>query len=188
MIGNGEELTLTGESSAQLRNNVNCQVNTTDSLNTFSGREVTYSAGSGNFYVDAIIGRDESQLCITMALSDSSIALEGRRREAFEEGNYLLFEEVSPDVIKASGGLGISRCMGSIDGVISSWVIEEEVVIPPLHQTAVDGFKFEADGIGPIVELCSIEITADVENLELPTSEVSGGLTISGQLTIKATP
>jgi hypothetical protein len=65
---------LTGQSSAQLQNDVNCQVNTTTEGNTFAGVELIYSAGSGNSYVDAVIDRDNYLLCISQSVSEGNIS------------------------------------------------------------------------------------------------------------------
>ena len=98
---------LTGQSSAQLQNNVNCQVNTTSSGNTYVGEELTYSAGSGNYYVDAVIDKDNFLLCISQSVSEGNIAIGD---DDFDEQNYLTFS--NEDDIQASGLVSISGSSG----------------------------------------------------------------------------
>lgn len=180
-----DAFTLTGQSSAQLQNNVNCQIATTEDINTFAGVPFTYSAGSDNFYIDAVVDRDESLLCITDALSASNITTEGGTQ--FQEADSLTFSEgATANEIEAAGVLSIvERSPTEGPGIpLSAWNIEETVVMPPEDETAVDGFQanFVTNDIGG----CQIMVNADVENLRLPTSEVSGGLTIAGTLTVEA--
>ena len=54
VTGNGDFYELNGNTSAQLQNNVNCSVKTTASGNTFDGKELIYSTGSDNYYIDAL--------------------------------------------------------------------------------------------------------------------------------------
>ena len=59
-------------------------------------------------------------------------------------------------------------------------LVGEEVVVPPLMETAVEGFRFEAktDAFGG--SHCKVQIEADVEKLDSPTRETSGGFTTAG--------
>jgi len=185
LIGNGDNLTLTGQSSAQLRNNVNCEVATTDSLNTFAGREINYSAGSRNFYVDAVIDKDLNLLCITTSQSNARILVEGSPLAYTETNGLDLWLDPTTGQIAAKGDLSISTRRGRDTVVLSGWQLAEEVVIPPLNQTA-DGFEFTAwtDDLGE--SRCEVEIEGSVENLEFPTGEDVGGFTVFGKLTIEA--
>jgi hypothetical protein len=184
LSGNGDELTLTGQASAMLQNDVSCRVATTDDTNTFAGRAVNYASGSGNSYLDAIVDKDESLLCIKSFSSAGNIDLEGSKL-AYTEADSLLFAE-DEEGIKAEGSLTISSRKGKKVTVLSGWSLEEEVLIPPVGETALEGFELEAysDDLGEAV--CEVKIEADLENLVYPTSEIIGGLTISGKLTIEA--
>jgi hypothetical protein len=195
--GGEDALALTGQSSAQLQNNVNCQVATTDAGNSFGGLEVNYSSGSGNFYPDAIIDRDLYLLCISDAQSAGNITVQDSGDE-YEESNNLEFEE-EDGVIEADGTLLISARRGQGGGggrpagtALSEWDLDEEVIIPAVNQTAIEGFEFEAESADvpglPDDSVCEIEIEADIENLDFPITEDSGGLTITGKLEIYVEP
>ena len=101
--GAGDAYELTGQSSAMLKNNVNCQVNTTDDENTFDGQELNYSAGSGNYYPDAVIDKDDYLLCISSSLSAGNISLD---KQDFEETDSLSFDD-EDDAIETEGILSI---------------------------------------------------------------------------------
>jgi hypothetical protein len=176
---------LTGQSSAQLQNNVNCQVNTTASANSFDGQELTYSAGSGNYYVDAIIDKDDNMLCITNALSAGNIALGD---DDFNEQDSLMFED-EDDAIEAAGLLSILKSRGrgrnTVTELVSGWVVDEAVSIPDLGETAEEGFEMTATS-NDIASGCKIEIEGSVQNLVSYTVEgEEGGLTITGTLSVE---
>ncbi|MEA3277892.1 MAG: hypothetical protein U9Q81_21930 [Pseudomonadota bacterium] len=180
---NEEEFSLTGQSSAQQQNNVNCQVATTDAANSFDGVPFSYSAGRGNGYPDAIIDRDEHLLCITTSLSAGNITIEGPPRARLAERNRLTFSEDEVG-IGADGWLAIGLRKGQEELDISVWDMAEGIVMPPLDQVQEDGFALmaETDDLGG----CKIEVEAGVENLEFPTGEETGGLTIFGTLKVEA--
>jgi hypothetical protein len=184
MSGNGDDLTLTGQASAMLQNDVSCRVATTDDTNTFAGRAVNYAAGSGNSYLDAVIDKDQSLLCIKYAASAGNIDVEGSQL-AYTEANSLEFQ-VEDGEIKAEGPLTISVRKGQRDTVLSGWSLDEEVLIPPVGETALEGFELEAasDDLGEAA--CKVKIEAAVESLYYPTTETTGGLTISGKLKVEA--
>jgi hypothetical protein len=180
--GDGDEYELNSQSSAMLQNNVNCQVNTTDDVNTFDGQDLNYSSGSGNYYPDAVIDKDEYMLCISSSLSAGNISL---GQQDFEEADALVFED-EDDEIEAEGTLSILYRTGSgqkSQEEISLWEMDEDVVIPELGTMLEDAIEYEAvtDDIGE----CKITIKGSVENLEsnVPDEEV-GGLTIVGTLSV----
>ena len=189
----GDYVELTGQSSALEQNNINCRVATTSSGNIFDGKELTYSPGFDNFYVDAIIDRDSNLVCIEESVSSGDIGLGG---EDYDESNNLSFEEeeglieaeglIVSGESQGQGGSGQGQGPGGPEpSVLSAWSVEEEVLIPDVDETAYEGFELEAetDDIG---SGCEIEIEADVENLASWIVEgVVGGLTISGTLTIE---
>lgn len=195
---NGDYIKLSGESSARLQNSVNCRVTTTSDDNKLGGMKVTYSTGSENFYLDAIVDKDESLLCIERALSAGNIKFDPADDEtdenAFEceESNSITFREEG-DVIKASGLMGIT-CGGEDqgpgkgqggpggEGPASDWTLEEEVVIPPQDQTLEEAFELEIE-TGELGG-CDIEVEAAIENLVYTTGDTTGGLTISGTLEV----
>ena len=177
---------LTGQSSAQLQNNVNCQVNTTASENTFDGQELTYSAGSGNYYVDAIIDKDNYMLCITQSVSAGNIDLGD---DDFNEQDNLAFED-EDGAIEAAGLLSILQSRGrgrnTVSELVSGWVMDEEVSIPELGETNEEGFELTATS-NDIASGCKIEIEGTVENLLFDTVEgEEGGLTIAGTLSVES--
>jgi hypothetical protein len=189
----GDFVELTGQSSALEQNNINCRVATTSSGNVFDGKEVNYSPGFDNYYVDAILDRDSNMVCISESLSSGDIDLGG---DDFDESNSLTFEE-DEDAIEAEGMLVIGESQGQggsghgqgpggpepVD--LSAWTVEEEVLIPDVGETAEEAFELEAetDDIG---SGCEIEIEAAVTNLESWVIEgETGGLTISGTLSIE---
>jgi hypothetical protein len=191
--GNGDFVELTGQSSALAQNNINCRVATTSSGNVFDGKALTYSPGFDNYYVDAIIDRDSNMLCISESLSSGDIELDD---EDFDESNSLTFQE-EDGLIEAEGMIIIGASQGqggSGQGQgpggpepedLSIWDVEEEVLIPDVNQTALEGFELEAEtddiGLG-----CEIEVAADVQNLASWIVEgETGGLTISGKLFIE---
>jgi hypothetical protein len=191
--GNGDAVELTGQSSALEQNNINCRVATTSSGNVFDGKELNYSPGFDNYYVDAIIDRDSNLVCISESLSSGDIDLGG---DDFDESNSLTFEE-EDDAIEAEGLIIIGESQGqggSGQGQgpggpepedLSIWEVEEEATIPPEDEIAEDAFELEAetDDIG---SGCKIEVEADIENLATWTVEgVEGGLTISGTLSVE---
>lgn len=191
--GGGDFVELTGQSSALEQNNINCRVATTSAGNVFDGKELTYSPGFDNYYVDAILDRDSNMVCISESLSSGDIALGG---DDFDESNSLTFEE-EDDLIEAEGMIVIGASQGqggSGQGQgpggpepedLSAWTVEEEVLIPEVGQTAQEAFELEAetDDIG---SGCEIEIEAAVENLYFWTVEgLEGGLTISGKLSVE---
>jgi hypothetical protein len=184
MSGGGDDLTLNGQASAMLQNDVSCRVATTDDLNTFAGRAVTYSSGSGNSYLDAVVDRDESLLCIKYATSAGNIDVEGSQL-AYAEANSLEFQGEEDGLIKAEGPLTISARRGRQVAMLSGWSLDEEVLIPAVGETALDGLELaaESDDLGGSV--CKVKIEADVESLLYPTSETTGGLTISGKLVVE---
>jgi hypothetical protein len=184
MSGGEDDLTLNGQASAMLQNDVSCRVATTDDLNTFAGRAVTYSSGSGNSYLDAVVDRDESLLCIKYATSAGNIDVEGSTL-AYAEANSLEFQAEEDGLIKAEGPLTISARRGRQVAMLSGWSLDEEVLIPAVGETAPDGLELaaESDDFGGSV--CKVKIEADVESLLYPTSETTGGLTISGKLVVE---
>jgi hypothetical protein len=190
--GGGDFVELTGQSSALEQNNINCRVATTSSGNVFDGKELNYSPGFDNYYVDAILDRDSHLVCISKSLSSGDIDLGG---DDFDESNSLTFEE-EDDSIQAEGLIVIGASQGqggSGQGQgpggpepedLSIWEVDEEVSIPPVGETEEDAFELEAetDDIGE----CKIKVEAAVENLEMWTVEgVAGGLTISGKLSVE---
>lgn len=184
MSGGEDDLTLNGQASAMLQNDVSCRVATTDDLNTFAGRAVTYSSGSGNSYLDAVVDRDESLLCIKYATSAGNIDVEGSTL-AYAEANSLEFQAEEDGLIKAEGPLTISARRGRQVAMLSGWSLDEEVLIPAVGETAPDGLELaaESDDFGGSV--CKVKIEADVESLLYPTSETTGGLTIAGKLVVE---
>lgn len=185
---NGDIVELTGSSSALEQNNVNCRVSSTASGNVFDGKVLTYSPGFNNFYVDAIIDRDSSMLCITESVSSGDIGLGD---DDYDESNNLTFSsdtEDGSDIITAAGLIVISESQGQGQGDpgdLSAWTTEEEVLIPVVGGLEEEGFELEAvtDEIG---SGCKIDVEASVENLEYWVIEgVSGGLTISGTLEVE---
>jgi hypothetical protein len=190
VVSNGEDYyVLNGQSSAMLKNSVNCQVATTADVNTFAGEVFTYSSGSGNFYVDAIIDKDESLLCISESLSAGNVTLAGPPIVQLEERDSLSFE-AEDDSISAGGMLSIlgrsGRGRTTETLPLSAWTMEEEVTLPALNTSLDDAFELEATttDIGSVG--CKIEVEGAVENLEFWTVEgTSGGLTITGTLSIE---
>ena len=189
-VYNGEDAyDLTGQSSAQLQNNVNCQVNTTSSGNTYDGEELTYSAGSGNFYVDAVIDKDDYLLCITQSVSDGNIALGD---DDFDEQNNLSFS----DDIEATGLVSISQSKGrgrnATTEVLSAWTVDEEVDMPDevcsnlQNPGECDLGEFEMTATSDdIAGGCKIEVEASILNLVSYIVEgEEGGLTIAGILSV----
>ena len=189
-VYNGDDFyELTGQSSAQLQNNVNCQVNTTTEDNTFDGEDLTYSAGSGNYYLDAVIDKDAYLLCITQSVSDGNIALGD---EDFEEDNHLLFS----DDIEATGMVTISQTRGrgnrATTEVLSGWAIDETADIPDevcedlLHPENCDLGEFSMTATtNDIGSGCQIEVEGTILNLlSYIVEHESGGLTIAGTLSV----
>ena len=188
---------LTGQSSAQLQNNVNCQVNTTSSGNTYVGEELTYSAGSGNYYVDAVIDKDNFLLCISQSVSEGNIAIGD---DDFDEQNYLTFS--NEDDIQASGLVSISGSSGGggngngggggTTTLLSGWVIDETAKIP--EDVCNDLQNPENCDLGPfnmtattndIGSGCKIEVDGTIQNLLSYIVEgAEGGLTIAGTLSV----
>jgi len=188
----GDAVELTGQSSALEQNNINCRIATTSSGNVFDGKELNYSPGFDNYYVDAILDRDSNLVCISESLSSGDIDLGG---DDFDESNSLTFEE-EDDSIEAEGLIIIGESQGqggSGQGQgpggpepedLSIWEVEEEATIPPVGETAEEAFELEAqtDDIGD----CKIKVEASIENLFSWTVEgVEGGLTISGTLSVE---
>ena len=190
--GNGDFVELTGQSSALEQNNINCRVATTSSGNVFDGKEVNYSPGFDNYYVDAILDRDSNLVCISESLSSGDIDLGG---DDFDESNSLTFEGEDDSIdaegliiigeSQGQGGSGNGQGPGGPDPEdLSIWEVDEEASIPPVGETAEEGFELEAetDDIGA----CKIAIEASIENLFSWTVEgVEGGLTISGTLSVE---
>jgi len=180
--GAGDTYELTGQSSAMLQNNVNCQVNTTDDENTFGDRELNYSSGSGNYYPNAVIDKDAYLLCISSSLSAGKISL---NKQDFDETDSLSFDD-EDDAIQAEGDLSIVYTTGhgqKAQEEVSLWEMDETVIIPDLQTELDDVFSFTAatDDIGE----CKITINGSVENLEYNVvDEDIGGLTIEGTLSV----
>jgi hypothetical protein len=193
---------LTGQSSAQLQNNVNCQVNTTSSGNTYVGEELTYSAGSGNYYVDAVIDKDNYLLCITQSVSEGNIAIGD---EDFDEQNYLMFD--NEDDIRANGLVSIYGSTGGGNGqgsgnggsstttLLSDWIVNETAKIPEevCIPDAVENYPEDCDlgefdltaTTNDVESGCKIEVDGTIQNLLSYTVEgLEGGLTIAGTLSV----
>jgi hypothetical protein len=191
---------LTGQSSAQLQNNVNCQVNTTTEANTFDGVDLTYSAGSGNSYVDAVIDKDNYLLCITQSVSEGNISLGD---DDFDETNYLAFE--NEDDVRASGLITISGASGGggngpgngnggggTTTLLSTWNVTETAKIP--EEVCEDLLNPENCALGTfnmtattndIATGCKIEVNATIQNLlSYIVEHEEGGLTIAGTLSV----
>ena len=203
-VSNGlDSYDLTGQSSAVLQNNVNCQVSTTSSGNTYVGEELIYSVGSGNYYVDAVIDKDNYLLCITQSVSDGNIALGD---DDFDEQNNLSF--ANEDDIQANGLLSISESSGGGNGkgngnggpgstttLLSGWVLSEAAEIPEdvclpedvenyPDDCDLDDFNMTAT-TNDIASGCKIEVMGTVQNLLSYTVEgEEGGLTIAGTLSV----
>lgn len=184
-VSNGvDSYELNGSSSAMLKNSVNCSISTAASDNTFDGKELIYSTGSGNFYVDAVVDKDSPTVCITESVSSGNIDL---ARDDFDEENHLSFEG-EEDEISANGLLTIyASGKGNNPNkpavAISAWTVEEQVTIPELGTIMEDAFQLEAT-TGDIGD-CQIKIDASVQNLEFFEVEgESGGLTISGTMSV----
>jgi hypothetical protein len=190
----GDIVELTGQSSALEKNNVNCRVATTTSGNVFDGKSLTYSPGFNNFYVDAIVDRDSNMLCISDSVSSGDIEL---GNDDFDETNDLSFE-MEDGLITAEGTITISESRGGGGGQgsgqgpggpdpedLSIWDVEEEALIPPVGETADEGFELEAE-TDEIEDGCKIEVEASIENLASWVVEgETGGLTISGELSVE---
>lgn len=184
--GNGDSYELNGSSSAMLRNSVNCSISTAGSENTFAGEDLNYSTGSGNFYVDAIVDRDSSTLCITSSVSSGNIEIGD---DDFDEDNTLMFEGEG-DELSAVGVLSIlTSGQGNNPNkpavVVSAWQVEEEVKMPELDTTKDEAFKMEVT-TGDLGD-CQIKVKAAIENLSNWTVEgEEGGLTIFGTISVGA--
>lgn len=174
MSGSGDDLTLNGQASAMLQNDVSWRVATTDDLNTFPGRAVTYWSGSGKSYVDAVVDRYESLLCIKFATSAGNIDVEGSTL-AYAEANSLEFQAGEDGLIKAEGPLTISARRGRQLAMLSGGSLDEEVLIPAVGETAPDGFELtaESDDFGGSV--CKVRIEADAESLLYRTPRPPAG-------------
>ena len=191
VVSNGEDYyLLNGQSSAMLKNSVNCQVATNADVNTFAGEVFTYSSGSNNYYVNAIIDKDQSLLCITESLSAGNVTLAGPPIVQLEELNSLGFQQ-EDSTITAAGMLSIlgrSGKGGKAQSLpLSAWSLAEEVTIPPLNTSMDEAFELKATTSDIGSGACEIEVEGAVENLEFWTIEgTSGGLTITGTLSIEA--
>lgn len=189
---------LNGNTSAQLKNNVNCSVKTEASGNTFDGKELIYATGSDNYYVDALISQDSPTICISSSMSSGDIGLGAND---YDESNSLTFSLDEDGEIEANGLLTIltSQVGGGGQGqgpgggsqdpeVISAWQVEEEVTIPEeLGTKLLDAFEMEAesDDIDGVAK-CVIKVEGSVENLVSYIIEnETGGLTISGTLSVE---
>ncbi|MEN8165909.1 MAG: hypothetical protein ABFR65_00340 [Pseudomonadota bacterium] len=190
--GSGDFVELSGQSSALAQNNINCRVETNSTGNVFDGKELVYSPGFNNFYVDAIINRDEYVLCITESVSSGDIVLDGVK---FDETNNLTFAEEDDAIVaeglviigesQGGGGGGSGQGSGGPDpDDLSIWEIDEAVVMPAVGETVEEGFDLEAetDDIGK----CKIEVEAAIVDTQSSVNPaVSIDLAILGTLSVE---
>jgi len=123
-------------------------------------------------------------LCIKSFSSAGNIDLEGSKLAYTEADSLDVAEE--EEGIDAAGTLKISLRKGKTETVLSAWSLEEEVSIPPVGETALEGFELEAASEDLGESVCEVKIEAAVESLYYPTIETTGGLTIPGKLKVEA--
>ncbi len=189
--GNDDAVELSGQSSALAQNNVNCRIETTESGNLFNGEELNYASGFNNFYVDAIFDRDAYELCIKEAVSSGDIALGD---DDFDESNSLTFAEEDDAIVaegvivisasQGQGGSGNSQGPGGPEpDELSTWLVEERVVMPDVGETEEEGMEMEAyTNTGD----CEVEVEAAIVDTASPLNpDVSLGLKIIGILEVE---
>jgi hypothetical protein len=195
ITGDGDDVELSGQSSALAANNVNCRIETTESDNLFDGKDLVYASGFNNFYEAAIIDRDLYELCIKDAVSSADIALGD---DDFDESNNLTFAE-EDDAIVAEGKIYIGESQGgqgqgqgegqgpggpddSEDDDLDIWEVKERVVMPEVGGTGSFDMGAVSDDFN---ERCTITVGGDIVDTASPLNPaVSTSLQIIGTLSV----